>query len=77
MLACRVQPGAPQPFLIQPTRATQPYRQGAPRAPGQALSAMLAGRPGFLPNPMDYQRGGGLADLLARIRPSVTYPQQR
>lgn len=33
----------------------QPYREGA-RQPSQALSAMLAGRPLFLPNPQDHVR---------------------
>lgn len=33
----------------------QPYRRGG-REPGAALAAMLAGRPVFLPNPMDLQR---------------------
>ena len=38
-----------------PTRTTQPYRRG-PRQQGAALSAMLAGKPMYLPNPADTQR---------------------
>lgn len=55
-----------------PTRATQPYRRG-PREPGSALQAMLAGKPGFLPNPMDLEREtmkrarGGLGALLMSL----------
>lgn len=47
----------------------QPYRQGAMRPPTNALQAMLAGKPQFLPNPMDLQRQaqkGGLLWLLTR-----------
>lgn len=33
----------------------QPYRKG-PRMPGAALSAMLRGRPAYLPNPQDTRR---------------------
>lgn len=40
---------------MKPTRATQPYRKGA-REQSSALSAMLAGRPTYLPNPQDIQR---------------------
>lgn len=35
--------------------AHQPYRRGA-RVPGAALTAMLKGRPAFLPNPQDARR---------------------
>lgn len=34
---------------------TQPYKRGA-RHPGAALSAMLRGKPGYLPNPQDAKR---------------------
>lgn len=50
----------------------QPYRRG-PREPGLALRMMLAGKPGFLPNPMDLEREtlkrgrGGLGALLASL----------
>lgn len=41
---------------MRPTSRTQPYRSGAPRMPGMALDAMLAGRrPGQL-NPADFNR---------------------
>jgi hypothetical protein len=40
---------------MNPTRRTQPYRKGA-REQTSALSAMLAGRPMYLPNPQDVQR---------------------
>lgn len=61
--------GPSQPWLIQPTRRTQPYRPEGGRLPGPALAAMLAGRPVFAPNPMDVQRqaqAGVLAELLLR-----------
>lgn len=47
----------------------QPYKQGALRPQTSALAAMLAGRPAYLPNPMDIQRQaqkGGLLWLLTR-----------
>lgn len=34
---------------------SQPYRKG-PRMPGAALSAMLRGKPAYLPNPQDVNR---------------------
>lgn len=44
-------------FAGQATRRTQPHRRGSDvRVPGPALSAMLAGQPASLPNPMDQQR---------------------
>ncbi len=40
---------------MKPSRRTQPHRKGG-RAPGSALSAMLAGKPKFMVNPMDAKR---------------------
>jgi hypothetical protein len=34
---------------------SQPYKRGA-RQPGSALSAMLRGKPTYLPNPQDAKR---------------------
>jgi hypothetical protein len=42
----------------------QPYRQGAMRPQNSALQAMLAGRPAYLPNPMDAQRQAQKKGLL-------------
>jgi hypothetical protein len=36
--------------------AFQPYRKSAKRQPGAVLSAMLRGKPTYLPNPMDPKR---------------------
>lgn len=58
--------------MIGASRRTQPYRRGA-REPGLALQMMLAGKPGFIPNPMDLEREtmrrrhGGLAALLMSL----------
>lgn len=58
---------------MQPTRRSQPYRRG-PREPGLALQMMLAGKPGFQPNPMDLEREtmmrrrGGLGAILRSMR---------
>lgn len=41
--------------LVQPG-GIQPYTQAGGRAPGPALSAMLAGTTLFGQNPMDFQR---------------------
>lgn len=38
------------------TRRAQPYRRRKPRIGGPTLTAMLRGRPAYLPNPMDVQR---------------------
>lgn len=46
----------PSPYGYTPTSRTQPYRKNGLRPPGAALSAMLAGQPMHLPNPMDAQR---------------------
>lgn len=37
-------------------RAYQPYQSNAMRPQTGALQAMLAGKPAYLPNPMDQQR---------------------
>lgn len=42
---------------MKSTRTTQPYRRGA-RQGGSTLRAMLAGKPAFLPNPIDLKRQG-------------------
>lgn len=49
-------------------RYYQPYQQQAMRPQTSALHAMLAGKPMFLPNPMDQQRAmqKGLLQLLTR-----------
>lgn len=65
-------PNGPQPWLIQPTRRTQPYRAEGGRAPGPALTAMLNGRSLYGQNPMDMMRQaqirpGSLAALLMRL----------
>lgn len=44
---------------MKPTRATQPYRQGA-RTPGPALTAMLKGRSAGGMNSADVKRAGYL-----------------
>jgi hypothetical protein len=42
---------------MRPTRRSQPYRKGAEtRTGGSALSAMLKGRPAFMPNPQQLHR---------------------
>jgi len=41
---------------LKRTRRTQPYRRKRGRMKGPTLSAMLAGRPQHLPNPMDAKR---------------------
>lgn len=60
--------------LVQPG-GIQPYTQAGGRAPGPALSAMLAGTTLFGQNPMDFQRAAqkgaakrppSLLDLLTR-----------
>lgn len=56
-----------------PTRRSQPYRKAGGREPGMALQMMLAGKPGFQPNPMDLEREtlrrrrGGLGALLKSL----------
>lgn len=40
---------------MRPTRRTQPHRRGQ-QTPGPALTAMKAGKPAFLRNPMDTAR---------------------
>ena len=58
---------------MQPSRRTQPYRRAGGREPGLALQMMLAGKPGFMPNPMDMEREtmrrrrGGLGALLLSL----------
>lgn len=46
----------------------QPYRKG-PRMPGAALSAMLRGKPYYLPNPQDAKRKMVKATHRRRRRP--------
>lgn len=46
-----------RPSGMKMTRRTQPYRRRRKNRPqGQTLTAMLAGRPVFLPNPQDAKR---------------------
>lgn len=54
-----------------PTRRTQPHRRLPDRAPSPVLSAMLAGKPMGMANPMDAQRrsrkrGGALLRAMSR-----------
>jgi hypothetical protein len=48
------------------TRRAQPYRRKHTRVPGPSLTAMLKGRPAFLPNPQDVKR-----DLLKKSKTKI------
>jgi hypothetical protein len=58
---------------MQPSRSTQPYRQGQPRQPGDVLYNMLSGRDLYGQNPQDpvrlsqrRARGSVLRGMLGR-----------
>jgi len=59
---------------MKSTRRSQPYRKGA-RHPGAALTAMLRGKPTFLPNPQDASRK--LAKRAKRRRKSALHARLR
>jgi hypothetical protein len=57
---------------FSPQRTTQPYRQGATRAPGSVLQAILAGRSLYGFNPQDQVR-----EQQRRLRLSQLAAQQQ